>query len=152
MANAKKTAGKTAKQETKPASNKFASIFTGMSEDEAKTAFSDIKAAYDSHVKMLKSRNKEVNRMQKRADKMEIVQISLADKKAIKKMKFKFVDYSEKCFVLSTNADTKCLMVAFKKLGGKWNGRLKNCGGGSYVFSKEKSLAQVQRELSGCFS
>lgn len=152
MANAKKTAGKTAKTEKKGANYQFASIFTGMDAETAKTALAAVKAAYDHHIKTLKMRDKEVDRLQKRADKLEIKQVSLADKKTIKKMKFKLVDYSEKCFVLSTDADTKCLMVAFKELGGKWNGRLKNCGSGSYVFSKEKSLAQVKSALKGCFA
>lgn len=152
MANNKKTAGKTARTETKNVDNKFASVFTGMSAEEAKAALAEIKAAFDKHIKTIKVREKDVKHIQKRAEKMEIAQISLSDKAAIKKMKFKMVDYSDKCFVLSTDKDTKSLMVAFKELGGKWNGRLKNCGSGSYVFSKQKSLAQVKKALKGCYA
>ena len=88
MANAKKTAGKTAKTK-KSANYQFASIFTGMDAKTAKTALAAVKAAYEHHIKTLKLRDKEVDRLQKRADKLEIKQVSLADKKTIKKMKFK---------------------------------------------------------------
>ena len=64
-------------------------------------------------------------------------------------MGFKFVDYSEKAFVLASSADTKPLHNALTALGGRWNGRLKDCGEGSWIFSKAKSLDKVKAAFKG---
>ena len=83
------------------------------------------------------------------AEKVEQMEISTTNKKAIKSMGFKFVDYSEKAFVLASSADTKALHNALTKLGGRWNGRLKDCGEGSWIFSKAKSLDAVKAAFKG---
>lgn len=83
------------------------------------------------------------------AEKTEQLEISTANKKAIKSMGFKFVDYSEKAFVLASSADTKPLHNALTALGGRWNGRLKDCGEGSWIFSKAKSLDKVKAAFKG---
>ena len=83
------------------------------------------------------------------AEKVEQMEISATNKKAIKSMGFKFVDYSEKAFVLASSADTKSLHNALTKLGGRWNGRLKDCGEGSWIFSKAKSLDAVKAAFKG---
>ena len=83
------------------------------------------------------------------AEKIEQIEISTANKKAIKAMGFQYKDYSEKAFVLASSADTKSLHNAMTKLGGRWNGRLKDCGEGSWIFSKAKSLDAVKAAFKG---
>lgn len=85
------------------------------------------------------------------AKKEQVTQIALTDTKAVKKMGFVWKDYSDKSFVLSTDADTKCLKEAMEALGGSWNGRLKDCGSGSFIFSKAKSEKDVKKAMKGLY-
>ncbi len=99
-----------------------------------------------------KAEKKPVKKQEKKADKKDdVAQIALTDTKAVKKMGFVWKSYSDKSFVLSTDADTKCLRKALEALGGSWNGRLKDCGAGSYIFSKAKSEKEVKKAMKGLY-
>lgn len=116
---------------------------TKKTETKAKTEKKTAKTAAE---KKAAKREKAAERV---AEKTEQLEISTANKKAIKSMGFKFVDYSEKAFVLASSADTKPLHNALTALGGRWNGRLKDCGEGSWIFSKAKSLDKVKAAFKG---
>lgn len=99
--------------------------------------------------KTTKKAAKVEKKMERVAEKTE--QIALTDKKTIKSYGFKWVDYSEKAFVLASDKDTKALHNELTKLGGRWNGHLKNCGEGSWIFSKAKSADSVKKALKGLY-
>ena len=104
------------------------------------------KAAKTAAEKKAAKREKAAERV---AEKVEQMEIAAANKKAIKAMGFQYKDYSEKAFVLASDKDTKALHKALTKLGGRWNGRLKDCGEGSWIFSKAKSLDAVKAAFKG---
>lgn len=104
------------------------------------------KAAKTAAEKKAAKREKAAERV---AEKVEQIEIGTANKKAIKAMGFQYKDYSEKAFVLASDKDTKALHNALTALGGRWNGRLKDCGEGSWIFSKAKSLDKVKAALKG---
>ena len=118
----------------------------------ADTKKTETKAKTEKKTAKTKAEKKEAKREKAAkavAEKVEQMEISATNKKAIKSMGFKFVDYSEKAFVLASSADTKSLHNALTKLGGRWNGRLKDCGEGSWIFSKAKSLDKVKAAFKG---
>jgi len=122
---------------------------TASAKGEKKTetkAKAEKKTAKTAAEKKAAKREKAAERV---AEKTEQMEISTSNKKAIKAMGFKFVDYSEKAFVLASSADTKPLHNALTALGGRWNGRLKDCGEGSWIFSKAKSLDKVKAAFKG---
>lgn len=104
--------------------------------------------------KGVKKPEKKEEKKPKTADKKKekkVAQIALTDTKKVKAMGFKWIDYNDKCFVLSTDEDTRCLQDAMEELGGRWNGRLKGCGTGSFVFSKEKHASVVKKAMKGMY-
>lgn len=118
----------------------------------ADTKKTETKAKTEKKTAKTKTEKKEAKREKAAkavAEKVEQMEIATANKKAIKAMGFQYKDYSEKAFVLASDKDTKALHNALTKLGGRWNGRLKDCGEGSWIFSKAKSLDKVKATFKG---
>lgn len=130
---------------TEKKATKGAKKFSAAKKETAKETKAEKKTTKKAAAKAAKVEKK----MERVAEKTE--QIALTDKKTIKSYGFKWVDYSEKAFVLASDKDTKALHNELTKLGGRWNGHLKNCGEGSWIFSKAKSADSVKKALKGLY-
>lgn len=163
MATTKKAAGKTAKNVSKngaksaSANNqaKFAGVFEKCkTAEEAKKILDYLvngyteayNAKYAKAAKNGSAKGKaDTKTKAKKAEKEEVPQVLITDKKGLKKLNLKWTDYSDKSFSIS--GDTKPAKDILKELGGVYN-HAREC----WFFSKKKSEKEFKKQMKGCYT